>query len=122
MYNKGSRFHAGWRDRLGVRHRRAFSTAEEATGYEAEQKRRNQQTQRSGPSRRARPDLTPGVAHDRQRQRPPPAPHEEHQSIFTHREHRDQRRVSDPKGVSVRALAYKLPAAPQALAVILDLL
>ena len=47
---------------------------------------------------------------------------EEHQSllILTYREHRDQRRVSDPTGVSVRALAYKLPAARQALASILD--
>ena len=35
-------------------------------------------------------------------------------------EHRDQRQVSDATGVSVRALAYKLPAARQALASILD--
>jgi DNA-directed RNA polymerase specialized sigma24 family protein len=47
---------------------------------------------------------------------------EEHQSILllTYREHRDQRQVSEAAGVSVRALAYKLPAARQALASILD--
>ena len=47
---------------------------------------------------------------------------EEHQAILllTYREHRDQRHVSDATGVSVRALSYKLPAARQALASILD--
>jgi DNA-directed RNA polymerase specialized sigma24 family protein len=47
---------------------------------------------------------------------------EAHQSILllTCREHRDQRQVSDATGVSVRALAHKLPAARQALARILD--
>jgi DNA-directed RNA polymerase specialized sigma24 family protein len=47
---------------------------------------------------------------------------EEHQAILllTYREHRDQRQVSDATGVSVRALSYKLPAARQALASILD--
>jgi DNA-directed RNA polymerase specialized sigma24 family protein len=47
---------------------------------------------------------------------------EEHQAILllTYREHRDRRQVSDATGVSVRALSYKLPAARQALASILD--
>jgi DNA-directed RNA polymerase specialized sigma24 family protein len=47
---------------------------------------------------------------------------EEHQAILllTYREHRDQRQVSDATGVSVRALSYKLPAARQALASVLD--
>jgi DNA-directed RNA polymerase specialized sigma24 family protein len=47
---------------------------------------------------------------------------EEHQFILllTYREHGDQRQVSDATGVSVRALAYKLPAAHQFLASVLD--
>jgi hypothetical protein len=49
---------------------------------------------------------------------------EEHQAILllTYREHQPQDRVSILTGVSVRALSYKLPAARQALAKILDLL
>jgi hypothetical protein len=49
MHQKGSRFYADWRDRRGVRHRRAFATAEEATAYEAEQKRRNHQNAKVRP-------------------------------------------------------------------------
>jgi DNA-directed RNA polymerase specialized sigma24 family protein len=47
---------------------------------------------------------------------------QEHQSILllTYREHQPQDRVSTLTGVSVRALTYKLPAARQALASILD--
>ena len=40
MFTKGSRFYADWRDKRGTRRRRAFTTAEEATAYEAEQKQR----------------------------------------------------------------------------------
>lgn len=49
---------------------------------------------------------------------------EEHQAILllTYREHQPQDRVSTLTGVSVRTLSYKLPAARQALARILDLL
>jgi hypothetical protein len=41
LHQKISRFYADCRDRDGVRHRRAFTTAEEATAYEAERKQRN---------------------------------------------------------------------------------
>ncbi len=40
MFTKGSRFYADWRDKRGTRRRRAFTTAEEATTYEAEQTQR----------------------------------------------------------------------------------
>jgi DNA-directed RNA polymerase specialized sigma24 family protein len=46
----------------------------------------------------------------------------EHQCILllTYKDHLDQRAVSEAAGISVRALAYKLPAARRALVSILD--
>jgi hypothetical protein len=41
-------------------------------------------------------------------------------ALLTYREHQDYRAVCAAIGVSVRALSYKLPAARQALASILD--
>ncbi len=38
MYEKHNRFYADWRDRRGVRRRKAFLTAEDAERYEMEQK------------------------------------------------------------------------------------
>lgn len=38
MFNKGSLYFADWRDRKGVRHRKSFRNAEDATAYEAAQK------------------------------------------------------------------------------------
>jgi DNA-directed RNA polymerase specialized sigma24 family protein len=47
---------------------------------------------------------------------------QEHKSILllTYREHQPYERVSNLTGVSVRALSYKLPAARQAVASVLD--
>ncbi len=47
---------------------------------------------------------------------------EEHQAILllTYREHQPSDKVSALTGISLRALSYKLPAARQALATILD--
>jgi hypothetical protein len=38
MYQKDNRFYADWRDRRGVRRRKAFTSADAATAYEEEQK------------------------------------------------------------------------------------
>jgi len=73
--------------------------------------------------RRTRYADAPLGAHHRLRARPVPAS-QEHQAILmlTYREYYDYRAVAGATGVSVRAFAYKLPAARQALARTLDLL
>jgi DNA-directed RNA polymerase specialized sigma24 family protein len=40
--------------------------------------------------------------------------------MLTYREHQPQDTIARATGVSVRAIAYKLPAARQALAAVLD--
>jgi len=40
LYEKGNKYFADWRDRKGLRHRKSFSSPEEAQAYELEQKER----------------------------------------------------------------------------------
>ena len=76
MYSKQNRFYADWRDKKGKRHRKAFTTANEATRYELEQKARYrsktqgtaQQSQKPsvpttqrGSSRKTKPGLIPSM-------------------------------------------------------------